>query len=186
MSGKKAWAVGLFLIAGHAGAAAEQVDGTAIPQPVGSAEQSLVTQSWGWNTASSSLLDRDGAQAPAPIVFGEYYAPPAYPQFVNGDAITLQGLFKWRKENIDVQADASAPAGTFVPKCPLVVEPVLVGGNCQATLGWYNVADPSSTTPPAASEVFELLPNLGPWLSCKQVDGSPNNYGSCPLGWDNR
>jgi len=80
---------------------------TPLPQPVGMDEFNLVTNSWGWNAMSQSWKDTmTGAQLTAPIVYGQYYAPPTYPQFVDGDAITLQGLFKWRGEMLDPVKDA--------------------------------------------------------------------------------
>src|SRR3954470_22246080 len=79
---------------------------TPLPQPVGFAERSLVNDSWVWN--ANTLVNRDplGMNLNPPIKYGDFYAPPAYPQFVTGDAINLSGLFKWRKETIDPVKDA--------------------------------------------------------------------------------
>src|SRR5688572_19202663 len=74
---------------------------TPLPQPVQAAELNLVTQSWARNTKTESWKDpATGMQLTAPIVYGDYYSPPAFPQFEDGDAITLKGLFKWRGEQI--------------------------------------------------------------------------------------
>lgn len=181
MRGK--WWVALFLVSTSARASVMQPGGQAIPRPVSKLELDLVGQSFLWNAARQSYYDEDGVLLDVPLVFGEYYSPPAYPQFVDGDAITLGGLFKWRGEAIDWQVDATSPVGAFVPGCPLTVKPVLAGGTCTSPLFWYNVSDPSSKTPPSAAEMYELLPaDLTSFLSCQ----APLNQGFCPLAWDNR
>src|SRR3954470_3755745 len=64
---------------------------TPLPAPVGTAELNLVTQSWAFNAQTQSYKDpSSGATLVTPIVYGQYYSPPAFPQFVDGDAITLQ------------------------------------------------------------------------------------------------
>jgi MYXO-CTERM domain-containing protein len=113
-----------------------------------------------------------------PIAYGEYYAPPAFPQFVDGDELTLAGLFKWRKEQIDPIADAKTTPGYFFPGCGFSAELVLRGGGCSSGLGWYNVV-PGNTTPPAASEIYALVPGDTSYLE------SPRTIFT-PLGWDNR
>src|SRR6478609_9385531 len=79
---------------------------TPLPQPVPAAEATLVNDSWAWN--ANTMVNRDpmGANLNPAIRYGDFYAPPTYPQFVTGDAITLNGLFKWRKEMIDPSKDA--------------------------------------------------------------------------------
>ena len=160
---------------------------TPLPQPVGTAEFNLVTQSWGWNAMTQSYKDpMTGAQLTTPLVYGQYYSPPTYPQFVDGDAITLQGLFKWRGENIDPVKDAKTTPGYFSPTCGFSGQLLLMGGNCNVSFGWYNVADPNSTTPPAADEVYEIIPNDPTYLHCLDENGGPKTDGFCPKGWDNR
>jgi len=160
---------------------------TPLPQPTGAAELDLVTNSWGWNTKTQSWKDpMTGAQLTTPITYGEYYAPPTYPQFVDGDAITLSGLFKWRGENIDPVKDAKTGPGYFSPTCGFTGELVLMGGNCQVSFGWYNVDDPNSTTPPAANEIYEFIPKDPSYLNCLDENGGIKTDGFCPKAWDNR
>jgi Domain of unknown function (DUF4114) len=160
---------------------------TPLPQPVGVAELNLITQSWGRNTMTQSWKDpATGAQLMAPIVYGEYYSPPAFPQFEDGDAITLKGLFKWRREQLDPVADAKTTPGYFSPACGFQGQLLLMGGNCQVSFGWYNVEDPNSMTPPAADEIYEFIPNDPAYLNCKTENGAAKNDGFCPLAWDSR
>src|SRR6185369_17717171 len=84
---------------------------TPLPQPVGMDELNLITGSWAHAAATQSWKDPTGADVNPPIIYGDYYAPPMFPQFVDGDAITLQGLFKWRGENIDPVKDAKTSPG---------------------------------------------------------------------------
>jgi hypothetical protein len=160
---------------------------TPLPQPVGMAEWNLVTNSWGRNAMMQSWKDpMTGMQLQQPIVYGQYYSPPAFPQFEDGDAITLQGLFKWRGEQIDPVADAKTSPGFFSPTCGFSGQLVLMGGNCQVSFGWYNVEDPDSTTPPAPGEIYEFIPNDPTYLNCKNDNGGPKTDGFCPLAWDTR
>src|SRR4051794_38246798 len=107
-----AWAMALggslWMSAAQAQAQVFQTDPakTPLPQPVGSAELSLGL-TYGYDTATMSYFGLDGSILQSPIIYGEYYAPPAFPQFVNGDPFTLQGLFKWRGERIGPIADAN-------------------------------------------------------------------------------
>ncbi|HKO49777.1 MAG TPA: hypothetical protein VJV79_18735 [Polyangiaceae bacterium] len=161
---------------------------TPLPQPVDKAEANLVNDSWAWN--ANTMVDRapDGTPFSSAIRYGEYYAPPSFPQFVTGDAITLQGLFKWRKESLDAVQDAKTDPGYFSAKCGFTAELVLLGGNCQAQLGWYNVTDPTSKIPPAVSEIFPVFTGKPQdQLNCVQDNGTTRKIdGYCPLAWDNR
>jgi hypothetical protein len=135
---------------------------------------------------TKSNKDLNGNTLATPIVFGEYYSPPDFPQFVDDDAITLAGLFKWRGEAIDWQLDATSPSGEFVPHCPITVQLLLQGGNCAARLAWYNVSDPTAKKPPKKAELYEIVPaNLADFMSC-QTEFAPKTDGFCPLAWDNR
>jgi MYXO-CTERM domain-containing protein len=177
-------------VAGGAQAQVFQTDAakTPLPQPVQPAEVNLITQSWARNTMTQSWKDpMTGAQLQMPITYGEYYSPAnGFPQFVDGDAITLQGLFKWRGEQIDPVADAKTAPGYFSPSCGFAGQLLLMGGNSQVSFGWYNVEDPNSTTPPTPEEIYEFIPNDPSYLNCKDENGGPKTDGFCPLAWDDR
>ena len=152
----------VLAVAAWAGSAAAQVKqtdavNTPLPQPVSQAEASLVNDSWAWNANTMVNRDPAGANLNPAIRYGDYYAPPTFPQFVTGDAINLNGLFKWRKEALDPVRDAKTGPGYFSTKCGVTVELLLMGGNCQAQLGWYNVTDPTSKIPPTAAEIYPLF-----------------------------
>jgi MYXO-CTERM domain-containing protein len=175
---------------------------TPLPQPVGMAEFNLVTQSWGWNSMTTSWKDPyTGLQLtgttwtdtmngnrvlPVPIPFGQFYAPPAFPQFVDGDAITLQGMFKWRGEKIDWRADAKTSPGYFSPTCGFTGEYLLNGGNCKVAFAWYNITDPNTTTPPNPSDLHVIIPADPTYLNCLDENGGAKTDGFCPKGWDSR
>ena len=159
---------------------------TPLPQPVGMAELNLVNNSWAWNSMTPINRDASGMNLNVPILYGNYYAPPLFPQFVTGDAITLSGLFKWRKEAIDPVNDAKTGPGYFSAKCGFSGQLLLMGGNCQVKFGWYNVIDPMSKTPPLPAEIFPFIEAPRDSLHCVEQDGiSPKNDGFCPLAWDN-
>ncbi|HYQ17484.1 MAG TPA: hypothetical protein VEQ58_17045, partial [Polyangiaceae bacterium] len=171
-----------LLSSARASAGVVQTDGTAIPVLPSAAERTFIAQSWAWNPTTQINTDSSGNPFDPPIVLGEYYSPPAFPQFVDDDAITLSGLFKWRREAIDWKADATAPAGSFVPHCAMTVEPLLQGGTCNLRLAWYNVAEPASSKAPNPSELYPVLPNdLATFLDCQ----APLSSGFCPLAWNN-
>jgi len=184
-------AAALFL-ACPAAAQVTQTDAakTPLPQPVPKAESDLVNGSWGWNADTLINKDRTGMNLNPAVKYGDFYAPPTYPQFVTGDAITLSGLFKWRGEKLDPVKDAKTGPGYFSAKCGFTGQLLLMGGNCQAQFGWYNVTDPASKTPPAASEIYPFMkgkPNV--LLTCTNGEEMPPTIkqdGFCPLAWDNR
>ena len=174
--------------AGPAAAQVTQTDAikTPLPQPVGVAELSLVNDSWAWNANTQIIQDASGVNLSPPIAYGDYYEPPTYPQFVTGDAITLSGLFKWRKEAIDPVKDAKTGPGYFSAKCGFRAQVVLLGGSCENKFGWYNVLDANSTTPPSAAEIYPFVDEPVSSLSCTQEDGvTTKTDGFCPLAWDN-
>jgi MYXO-CTERM domain-containing protein len=206
----KLWAL-LALVAGifsalPASAQVFQTDAakTPLPQPVGMTESNLITNSWGWNISTESWKDpytgnqlvtppntftdpNSGAMLGIPIKFGDFYSPAnGYPQFANGDAITLQGLFKWRKEMLDPVKDARTTPGYFSPACGFTGQLLLMGGNCNVSFGWYNVTDPNSATPPPANEIYEFIPSDPKYLNCLDENGGPKTDGFCPKAWDNR
>jgi hypothetical protein len=73
------------------------------------------------------------------------------------DTVSLAGLFKYRMETLNPIQDANTMPGTFSPKCEFSGQLVLRGGGCHVAFGWYNVT-PGSTTPPAPTEIYELVP----------------------------
>jgi hypothetical protein len=161
---------------------------TPLPQPVSAAELSLVNDTYAWNANSLVSTDPLGAYLIPPVKYGDLYAPPSYPQFVTGDAINLSGLFKWRKEAIHPIKDAKTGPGYFSVQGGFTGQLLLMGGNCQAQFGWYNVTDPASKTPPLASEVYPFITGKPhDELNCVQADGVKRKAdGFCPLAWDNR
>ncbi|HVY25080.1 MAG TPA: DUF4114 domain-containing protein [Polyangiaceae bacterium] len=175
-----------LLLAGAAQAQVFQTDAakTPLPQPVGQAELDLINKSWAHNTMTESWKDPMGNNLTTPIKYGDYYAPPTFPQFEDGDAITLQGLFKWRREQLDPVKDAKTTPGYFSPACGFSGQLLLMGGNCKVAFGWYNVEDPNSTTPPDPSEIYEFIPNDPTYLNCLDENGGPKTDGFCPLAWD--
>jgi len=187
---------GLLAFASPATAQVTQTDTakTPLPQPVPAAEATLVNDSWAWNANTMVNRGPDGANLNPAVRYGDYYSPTnpvkAYPQFVTGDAINLSGMFKWRGEKLDPAKDAKTGPGYFSAKCGFTGQLLLMGGNCQAQFGWYNVTDPNSKTPPAASEIYPFMkgkPNE--LLSCTNGEEMPPTLktdGFCPLAWDNR
>src|SRR6188768_333168 len=167
---------------------------TVLPQPVPMAEATLVNDSWAWNANTMVNRDPTGANLTPAVRYGDWYSPTnpvmAYPQFVTGDAINLSGLFKWRGEKLDPIKDAKTGPGYFSAKCGFTGQLLLMGGNCQAQFGWYNVTDPNSKTPPAANEIYPFMkgkPNA--LLTCTNGEEMPPTIkqdGFCPLAWDNR
>ncbi|MES1174626.1 MAG: hypothetical protein ABUL62_09860 [Myxococcales bacterium] len=181
--------IAAFAVTHSAMAQVTQTDAikTPLPQPVSVAELNLVNQSWAWSSATQIIRDASGALLSVPIAYGDYYKPPTYPQFVTGDAISLGGVFKWRKEAIDPVKDAKTGPGYFSAKCGFSGEQVLMGGTCQLKFGWYNVVDPNSQTAPSAAEIYPFISEPLSALSCTQEDGvTPKTDGFCPLAWDNR
>jgi MYXO-CTERM domain-containing protein len=136
---------------------------------------------------TGSNRDIMGNNANPPILYGDYYSPAnGFPQFEIGDAISLKGLFKWRKEMLDPVKDAKTGPGYFSPACGFSGQLLLMGGNCKVAFGWYNVEDPNSTTAPAPEEIYEFIPNDPTYLNCKDENGGPKTDGFCPLAWDTR
>jgi hypothetical protein len=182
----------MWAMAGSAEAQVFQTDAamTPLPQPVGVSEVNLVTDSWAYNTATDVNRDPAGMN-----VNGKKFAD-YYPTFVNGDAITLNGLFKFRGEKLDAVADAKTAPGYFSPTCGFSGQLVLRGGDCNVTFGWYNVEDPNSTTPPKPEEIYQFIPEPpappapgqpplpGPTITEDLQCQPPLANGFCPLAWD--
>jgi MYXO-CTERM domain-containing protein len=78
-----------------------------------------------------------------------------------GQYVTLPALFKYRGETIDFQMDAKTEPATFSPLCSFSGTLVLRGGGCQLAFGWYNAVQ-SGGPPPAANEIYPLIPNNDP------------------------
>src|SRR5262245_29416419 len=123
-----AGALAVLCVAASAGPAVAQVvqtmDGTPLPQPVSAAEIKL-SMDLGWKRDTDTWQDFNGVQRQAAVKYGD-----VFPNFVDGDAVTLQGLFKWRNEQIDPVANARTSPGYFSPTCGFSGELVLRGGNC--------------------------------------------------------
>ena len=151
---------------------------TPLPQPVGDAELTLVTDSWAYKTDTRINRDADGND----VWNDEVYFGDVYPTFEDGDAIKLEGLFKFRGEALDPVADARTEPGHFSPQCGFTGALLLRGGDCKVAFGWYNIDDPNSTTPPAPNEIYEFIPqNVDELFNCL----GPLDNGFCPLAWDN-
>jgi MYXO-CTERM domain-containing protein len=78
-----------------------------------------------------------------------------------GTFVSLPSLFKFRGENIDYQADAKTEPSTFSPLCSFSGTLVLRGGGCKLAFGWYNAVQ-TGGTPPAAGEIYPLIPANDP------------------------
>jgi hypothetical protein len=150
---------------------------TSLPQPVGMNEVNLVTESWAYKRAT--VVNRDPMGMNVNKTFGDYY-----PTFVDGDAITLGGLFKFRGEMIDPVKDAKTAPGYFSPSCGFSGQLLLRGGDCEVTFGWYNVEDPNSTTAPAPDEIYPFIPTKLSTITADLQCQGPLNNGFCPLAWD--
>ncbi|MFZ5897490.1 MAG: MYXO-CTERM sorting domain-containing protein [Myxococcota bacterium] len=156
-------------------------DGTSLPQPVPAAEIDKSMRD-GWKRDTLTNVDTAGNNVHPGVPYGDLF-----PTFVDGDAVTLQGLFKWRNEKIDPEKDARTAPGFFSPTCGFSGELVLRGGDCNLAFGWYNVLDPNNPTPPTAGEIYELLPsNISEYMQCMTQGGTlqAETAGFCPLGWD--
>jgi hypothetical protein len=79
-------------------------------------------------------------------------------------AATLQGLFTSRGETIDPVRDAQTTPGAFWPRCDLTGQLVMRAGGCNVGIGWYNASE-GATTPPAKSEIYEIVPATFPMCS---------------------
>ena len=173
-----------LLLTGPARAEVFQSDAAAtpLPQPV-SANEIRLSDDLGWAADQQLWKDFEGNNLNPPALYSDYF-----PEFETGDAVRLSGLFKWRGEQIDEIADARTEPGYFSPSCGFTGELVLRGGNCTLAFGWYNVADPTDPTPPAPSEIYELIPsNVETYMQCMTQNGElqPEGTGFCPFGWDN-
>jgi MYXO-CTERM domain-containing protein len=174
--------VGLLGISAPAQAQVFQSDAakTPLPQPVGMAEMNLITQSWAFNTMTQVNRDAMGVDVNQQNKrYSDYF-----PTFVDGDAATLQGLFKFRGEMLDQVKDAKTSPGYFSPVCGFSAQLLLRGGDCEVTFGWYNVDDPNSTTPPAADKIYPFIPAPNSTITKDLQCLGPLNNGFCPLAWD--
>ncbi len=151
---------------------------TPLPQPVGAGEYNLVTSAWAFNEGTRVNVDPDGNDVNAQNVFYHDF----FPTFEDGDAITLNGLFKYRGESLDEMTNATTAPGYFSPTCGFEAQILLRGSGCEVALGWYNVEDPSSAVPPAPSAIYPLVPeDTSEELDCQP----PLATEFCPLAWDN-
>jgi hypothetical protein len=153
---------------------------TPLPQPVGMNEFNLVTNAWAYNTMVQVNTDATGTNVNQLMKHYSDY----FPTFVDGDAITLAGLFKFRGEKIDPVADAHTEPGYFSPSCGFTGQLLLRGGDCEISFGWYNVEDPASTTPPTADQIYPFIPTAGSTITADLQCKPPIANGFCPLAWD--
>lgn len=174
--------VGVLGAAAPAGAEVFQSDAakTPLPQPVGQAELTLITDSWAFKTTTQVNKDAMGVDVNQQ---NKHYSD-YFPTFVDGDAATLQGLFKFRGEMLDQVKDAKTTPGYFSPTCGFSGQLLLRGGDCEVTFGWYNVEDPNSTAAPAANEIYPFIPEAGSTITKDLQCQGPLNNGFCPLAWD--
>ena len=109
-----------------------------------------------WSSPAGAVQEPDGTPLPQPV--GQNEIGAVTPNGFKASDVTLEGLFAIRGEVIDTKLDAHQTPGTFSPQCGFTGTIVLRGGGCQNALGWYN-ATPNSTTPPAASQIYTLVPS---------------------------
>jgi MYXO-CTERM domain-containing protein len=182
LAGLAIGAVGVLALTAQAQAQVFQTDAakTPLPQPVGTNEMNLITQSWAFNTMTQVNKDAMGVDVNQQNKhYGDYF-----PTFVDGDAATLNGLFKFRGEMLDQVKDAKTSPGYFSPVCGFSGQLLLRGGDCEVTFGWYNVEDPNSTTAPAPDEIYPFIPLAGSTITKDLQCQGPLNNGFCPLAWD--
>jgi MYXO-CTERM domain-containing protein len=72
-------------------------------------------------------------------------------------SLTLPGLFKFYKENIDWQKDAQIAPAAFSPRCGFSATLVMRSGGCTLDFGWYN-AEASGGAQPKDSEIYTIIP----------------------------
>jgi MYXO-CTERM domain-containing protein len=131
---------------------------------------SLAPISWS-AVASAQVQQPNGDPIPQPVRVDEInlVTGRGFPE----DAVTLEGLFKYRDEMIDPVADASTAPGVFSPLCGFTGELVLRGGGCKVAFGWYNAT--ASGERPADNEIYQLIP-ADPMMASGCEDGD-----FCPL-----
>lgn len=114
---------------------------------------SLAPATWS-AVASAQVRQPNGDPIPQPVRDDEInlVTSRGFPR----DAVTLEGLFKYRGENIDPVADARTAPGVFSPLCGFTGELVLRGGGCKVAFGWYNAT--TSGQRPAPNEIYQLIP----------------------------
>jgi hypothetical protein len=120
--------------------------------------------------ARAVVVEPNGLMGPIPVSaaevgFAANFNPPA--------VVTLTGLFQARGETIDWLQDAHTTPAVFSPQCAFTGELVLHGGACKIDFGWYN-AVAGSTTPPADSDIYTIIPGsmiTNPWHPGVGEDG---------------
>ncbi|WP_437286306.1 hypothetical protein [Sorangium sp. So ce406] len=120
--------------------------------------------------ASAAVEQLDGTRLPTPVGDAELglVTSRGFPE----DAVTLDGLFMYRGEDIDPVADASTEPGVFSPLCGFTGELVLRGGGCKVAFGWYN-ATASGMRPPD-NQIYELIPaDTSTAFNCDDNDFCP-------------
>ncbi|WP_233561634.1 hypothetical protein [Sorangium cellulosum] len=120
--------------------------------------------------ASAAVQQLDGTRLPTAVGAAELglVTSRGFP----ADAVTLDGLFMYRGEDIDPIADASTEPGVFSPLCGFTGELVLRGGGCKVAFGWYN-ATASGMRPPD-NQIYELIPaDTSTAFNCDDNDFCP-------------
>ncbi|HXJ23424.1 MAG TPA: DUF4114 domain-containing protein [Polyangia bacterium] len=130
--------------------------------------------------AHATVSEPDGTMLPQPTPAAEISVVTSRGFMASDD--TLAGLFAIRGETLNPSKDAQTTPGTFSPQCGFTGQIVLHGGGCANALGWYN-AMPGSNTPPAANQIYVLVPaNLkqAPPMGISCTDGD-----FCPMAEPN-
>ncbi|WP_242515409.1 hypothetical protein [Sorangium cellulosum] len=120
--------------------------------------------------ARAAVEQLDGTTLPQPVPENEVglVTGRGFPEH----AVTLEGLFDERGEDIDPVADAGTEPGVFSPLCGFTGELVLRGGGCKVAFGWYN-ATASGVRPPD-NEIYELIPDdPSEAFDCRDQDFCP-------------
>lgn len=124
----------------------------------------------GVTPASAAVEQLDGTDLPQRVSDAErgLVTSRGFP----ANAVTLDGLFMYRGEDIDPVADASTEPGVFSPLCGFTGELVLRGGGCKVAFGWYN-ATATGTRPPD-NQIYELIPaDTSVAFQCEDDDFCP-------------
>jgi MYXO-CTERM domain-containing protein len=136
------------LLSRDARGAVSQPSGESMPQPVGDKELAVIC-SREFPDGRTAVQRRAVNQC---TNLTANYTPEQ-------SAISLLGLFNYNQEAgmLDPVRDAYTTPGTFSPQCGLTGTIVMHGGDCKNALAWYNAVE-NPTAPPAANELYELVP----------------------------
>lgn len=132
------------------------------------------------------LLCTSAALLPVHLAHAQVKEPNgvAVPLASGGKEIQVSALFTQRMEMIDYVADGLPTPDTFSPLCGFKATLVLKQSGSKLAVGWYN-ADPARVAPPAASEIFQLVPAgspVGTSITGADIRKDPNYKGG-PIGF---